>query len=105
MLYAMIASGASAFFVAPPAFAPMRASQVRMADARIDEFDSSAEEAAWKGSAVWSDMIKEPEPVFDILKIKEVLPHRYPFLLVDKIIEFVPGKKAVGIKKVTVNEE
>ena len=43
--------------------------------------------------------------LYDIAHIKDTLPHRYPFLLVDKIIEFVPGKKAVGIKKVTVNEE
>ncbi|EMS70212.1 3-hydroxyacyl-ACP dehydratase FabZ [Ruminiclostridium cellobioparum] len=39
-----------------------------------------------------------------IKEIKEILPHRYPFLLVDKIIELEPGKKAVGIKNVTVNE-
>ncbi|MBC7328472.1 3-hydroxyacyl-ACP dehydratase FabZ [bacterium] len=37
----------------------------------------------------------------DILKI---LPHRYPFLLVDKVIEIEPGKKAVGLKNVTINE-
>lgn len=36
--------------------------------------------------------------------IQEILPHRYPFLLVDKIIEIEYGKKAVGIKNVTVNE-
>jgi len=40
----------------------------------------------------------------DIFQILEILPHRYPFLLVDKIIEFEPGKKAVGIKNVTINE-
>lgn len=39
-----------------------------------------------------------------IKEIKEILPHRYPFLLVDKIIELEPGKKAVGIKNVTANE-
>lgn len=33
-----------------------------------------------------------------------LLPHRYPFLLVDRILELEPGKKAVGIKNVTVNE-
>jgi len=33
-----------------------------------------------------------------------ILPHRYPFLLVDRIIELVPGKKAVGIKNVSINE-
>lgn len=37
-------------------------------------------------------------------QIQEILPHRYPFLLVDKIIECVPGKSAIGIKCVTVNE-
>merc|ERR1719395_142889 len=63
------------------------------------------EEADFKGAAKWSEEFKEPEAIFDILAIKEVLPHRYPFLLVDKIIEFEPGKKAVGVKKVTVNEE
>ena len=39
-----------------------------------------------------------------IQEIKEILPHRYPFLLVDKIIELEPGKKAIGIKNVTANE-
>ena len=62
-------------------------------------------DADWTGAAKWSDSFKEPEAVFDILKIKEVLPHRYPFLLVDKVIEFEPGKRCVGIKKVTTNEE
>ena len=37
-------------------------------------------------------------------EIKEILPHRYPFLLVDKIIELEPGKRAVGIKNVSANE-
>ncbi|HLP89955.1 MAG TPA: 3-hydroxyacyl-ACP dehydratase FabZ [Nostocaceae cyanobacterium] len=37
-------------------------------------------------------------------EIQQLLPHRYPFLLVDKIIDYVPGKSAVGIKNVTVNE-
>lgn len=42
--------------------------------------------------------------VFDIEQIKEILPHRYPFLLIDKIVEFIPEKKAVGIKNVTSTE-
>jgi len=37
-------------------------------------------------------------------EILKLIPHRYPFLLVDKIIELEPGKRAVGIKNVTVNE-
>jgi len=41
----------------------------------------------------------------DINQIKEILPHRYPFLLVDRVTEVIPGKKAVGYKNVTANEE
>ncbi len=42
--------------------------------------------------------------VLDIKQIQEILPHRYPFLLVDRIISLEEGVKAVGIKNVTVNE-
>ncbi|MGC9337335.1 MAG: bifunctional UDP-3-O-[3-hydroxymyristoyl] N-acetylglucosamine deacetylase/3-hydroxyacyl-ACP dehydratase [Candidatus Cloacimonadia bacterium] len=42
--------------------------------------------------------------VFDVEAIKRILPHRYPFLLVDKITEFVAGESIVGIKNVTANE-
>ena len=38
-------------------------------------------------------------------QIQAILPHRYPFLLVDRIIEIEEGKKAVGIKNVSINEE
>lgn len=38
-------------------------------------------------------------------KIKEIIPHRYPFLLIDQILEVEEGKRAVGIKNVTANEE
>ena len=41
---------------------------------------------------------------FDARQIMEVIPHRYPFLLIDKIVEFEEGKRAVGIKNVTMNE-
>jgi 3-hydroxyacyl-[acyl-carrier-protein] dehydratase len=44
------------------------------------------------------------QTTFTIEEIQQMLPHRYPFLLVDRIIDFVPGKKAVGIKNVTFNE-
>jgi beta-hydroxyacyl-ACP dehydratase FabZ len=40
----------------------------------------------------------------DIRRILEILPHRYPFLLVDRIIEIEPRKRVVGIKNVTINE-
>ncbi len=41
---------------------------------------------------------------WDIASIMEIMPHRYPFLLVDRITELVPGKRVVGIKNVTINE-
>ncbi len=41
---------------------------------------------------------------FDIESIQRILPHRYPFLLVDRIIEFQPGEKIIAIKNVTINE-
>lgn len=40
----------------------------------------------------------------DINKIQTLLPHRYPFLLIDKVLECVPGESLVGIKNVTFNE-
>lgn len=42
--------------------------------------------------------------VFTIEEIQKLLPHRYPFLLVDRIIDYVPGERAVGIKNVSINE-
>ena len=42
--------------------------------------------------------------VMDIEKILEILPHRYPMLLVDRILEIEPGKRIVGLKNVTFNE-
>ena len=42
--------------------------------------------------------------ILDSVAIQQILPHRYPFLLVDKIIELEPRVRIVGIKQVTVNE-
>ena len=40
----------------------------------------------------------------DTARLMELLPHRYPFLLIDKVRDIVPGIRAVGIKNVTINE-
>ena len=40
----------------------------------------------------------------DIQAIQKILPHRYPFLFVDRVVELTPGKRVVGIKNVTVDE-
>src|SRR5687768_1924491 len=42
--------------------------------------------------------------VIEAEEIQRILPHRYPFLLVDRIIEIEPPRRAVGIKQVTANE-
>src|SRR6266704_3420810 len=46
----------------------------------------------------------EPQGVLDIRKILAILPHRYPFLLVDRIVSMEEGRRVVGIKNVTFNE-
>lgn len=43
-------------------------------------------------------------PVLNILEIQRILPHRYPFLLLDRVISCETGKRAVGIKNVSANE-
>lgn len=40
----------------------------------------------------------------DIKEIMEIIPHRYPFLLIDKVVEVIPGEKVTAIKNVTINE-
>jgi 3-hydroxyacyl-[acyl-carrier-protein] dehydratase len=54
-------------------------------------------------------MASQPNPPqavtqFTIQEIRDLLPHRYPFALVDRILEFEAGKSAVGLKNVTINE-
>ena len=40
----------------------------------------------------------------DILRIQQMIPHRYPFLMIDKVVDIVPNQSAVGIKNVSINE-
>jgi len=72
------------------------------------KFSKEIKKALMNGNAT-SDTLKglsvpRPAPVLDVNKIMKVLPHRYPFLLVDRILELDPGKRVCGIKNVTVNE-
>ncbi|HDP70017.1 MAG TPA: 3-hydroxyacyl-ACP dehydratase FabZ [Actinobacteria bacterium] len=57
-----------------------------------------------KGINFFSYDWKREEIYLDIDAIKKIIPHRYPFLLVDKILEIEEGRRAVGIKNVTANE-
>lgn len=51
-----------------------------------------------------SSLTSSVKTVFSLEDINGILPHRYPFLFVDKVVEYEMGKKAVGIKQVTANE-
>jgi 3-hydroxyacyl-[acyl-carrier-protein] dehydratase len=44
------------------------------------------------------------QTILDAVAIQKIIPHRYPFLLVDRIVELDPGKRAVGIKNVTMGD-
>src|SRR3954453_4261958 len=44
------------------------------------------------------------KPVLDIVEIMRLLPHRYPFLLIDRVVEMVPRERIVAIKNGTINE-
>ncbi|MDP8261457.1 MAG: bifunctional UDP-3-O-[3-hydroxymyristoyl] N-acetylglucosamine deacetylase/3-hydroxyacyl-ACP dehydratase [Candidatus Kappaea frigidicola] len=66
---------------------------------RMFSYIKKAKEAGIKSPAVFSGM-----PPFNITDIQNILPHRYPFLLIDRIIELEEDKRAVGIKNVTINE-
>ncbi len=50
--------------------------------------------------------MKDDRPIdhYDVEEIKQFIPHRYPFLMIDKVKDIVPGKQATGIKSVTINE-
>ena len=51
-----------------------------------------------------ADPHTEHKVIFNIIDILRILPHRYPFLLVDKVVELESGKRIVGLKNVTINE-
>jgi 3-hydroxyacyl-[acyl-carrier-protein] dehydratase len=44
-------------------------------------------------------------PVLTVTEIQEILPHRYPMLLLDTVEELLPGERAVAMKNITINEE
>ncbi len=50
------------------------------------------------------ETMKGEGSMLDITAIQNRLPHRYPFLMVDRILELEPGKRAVALKNVTINE-
>lgn len=57
------------------------------------------------GAAAISALTQDVKTIYKTEDVDNFLPHRYPFAFIDKIVEFEAGKKAVGIKQVTKNEE
>jgi 3-hydroxyacyl-[acyl-carrier-protein] dehydratase len=58
----------------------------------------------WQGAQAFSALSETVPLKLDNIEVAKILPHRYPFLLVDKVVAFEPGKRAVGVKNVTANE-
>jgi 3-hydroxyacyl-[acyl-carrier-protein] dehydratase len=69
------------------------------APAHVDHPEARSSDRAASHSSTTGNNV-----VLSVEEIQKLLPHRYPFALVDRIIDYVPGKKAVGIKNVTFNE-
>ena len=93
IIVAALAASASAFTAPNGARQPTKL----MADV--------AEETATMGAAAMSGLTADVKTIFTSEDIDKILPHRYPFALVDKVVEYEAGKSAVGIKCVTKNEE
>uniref|UniRef100_A0A7S2F915 3-hydroxyacyl-[acyl-carrier-protein] dehydratase n=1 Tax=Florenciella parvula TaxID=236787 RepID=A0A7S2F915_9STRA len=89
-----LASSASAFVVAP------RAARWALPALRAEEEDASD----FVGAEAVSALTKDVKTVFTLEDVHKILPHRYPFALIDKVIEYVPGKSAVGVKAISFNE-
>lgn len=89
-----IATLLAASLATASAFAPLNVPQ--RSSSRL-----AAEEVAIKGAEAYSALTKEVSTVFTTEDIDKLLPHRYPFALVDKVIEYEAGKRAVGVKCVT----
>ncbi|GMI25857.1 hypothetical protein TrCOL_g9365 [Triparma columacea] len=72
--------------------------------AASDDAASSDAPSDFLSASEFSSLTAGVDTIFGIEDIERILPHRYPFALVDKVISYEPGKRAVGIKSVTLNE-
>jgi 3-hydroxyacyl-[acyl-carrier-protein] dehydratase len=72
---------------------------------RVATHLNGEDKAKSMGAEKVSALTKELTTVFTSEDVDKLLPHRYPFALVDKVVEYEAGKSAVGIKSVTKNEE
>lgn len=92
----------SASLIEIKAFVPVR--HVSFHPTRLHETAEAEEVSASLGAEGISALTSEVKTIMTSEDIAKVLPHRYPFLLVDKVVEYEAGKRAVGVKSVTFNE-
>ena len=93
----------SALFIQCSAFRPLASSNLRRMN--LVQMEGETPPAPeWTGAKKFSMKDRYTTTVLSSDQISKILPHRYPFLLVDRVVEFEPGKRAVGIKCVTANE-
>mmetsp|Transcript_21908 Transcript_21908/g.28362 ORF Transcript_21908/g.28362 Transcript_21908/m.28362 type:complete len:205 (-) Transcript_21908:94-708(-) len=92
-----------ALFNAASAFVAPGLANGRATSTRIFVEDEPAAEI--RGAEVISGLTSDVLTIFDSEAVDEAIPHRYPFNFVDKIVEYVPGKRAVGMKLVSKNED
>jgi len=101
-LLATLASTATAF-VTPPN--PLLTPNTRLPTQIFgEEGEESTDAPAPRTAEEISALTASVKTIFSLEDINKILPHRYPFLLVDKVVEYEMGKRAVGIKSVTLNE-
>ena len=104
LLVGLVASTATAF-LSPPTSSVQ--SMARVPTRVFAEEEGDAEEGAppaCRSGKEISALTACVKTIFSSEDIAKILPHRYPFLLVDKVVEYEMGKRAVGIKSVTLNE-
>eukprot|EP00565_Helicotheca_tamesis_P009552 CAMPEP_0185726566 /NCGR_PEP_ID=MMETSP1171-20130828/2510_1 /TAXON_ID=374046 /ORGANISM="Helicotheca tamensis, Strain CCMP826" /LENGTH=208 /DNA_ID=CAMNT_0028394949 /DNA_START=66 /DNA_END=692 /DNA_ORIENTATION=+ len=90
---------ASSAFVVPT---PLVRTSTTLRESEVEE--ATEETTAAIGAAAISAKTADVKTIFSLEDINKILPHRYPFLLVDKVVEYEAGKSAVGVKSVTLNE-
>jgi len=95
----------SCILASASAFSTPTASQLGTSSTtRLYNSDADGTDEPAGGAKAISALTKDVKTVFSSEDIDKILPHRYPFALVDKVVEYEAGKRAVGIKTVTKNE-
>eukprot|EP00802_Teleaulax_amphioxeia_P024588 Tamp_25305.p1 GENE.Tamp_25305~~Tamp_25305.p1 ORF type:complete len:218 (+),score=61.97 Tamp_25305:1-654(+) len=97
-------ASANAFMATGPVLRASPAPAISRAKLGSLKMEAATEKKVGALAEKYSAGFAHPETFADDSAIRKILPHRYPFLLVDKILECVPGEYAVGVKCITSNE-